>query len=84
MVQKLTYKKIKLRIRMFWVLNVLRKTWVYYFLYKSYWNSLKKSKSNSKNIVSKNLAFEITDNARNSSSLPSGKRYRSYKICQTM
>ena len=65
MVQKLTYKKIKLRIWMFWVLNVLRKTWVYYFLYKSYWNSLKKSKSNSKNIVSKNfMSINVDPGAR--------------------
>ena len=65
MVKKLTYKKIKLRIWMFWVLKVLRKTWVYYFLYKSYWNSLKKSKSNTKNIVSKNfMSINVNPGAR--------------------
>jgi len=65
MVKKLTYKKIKLRIWMFWVLKILRKTWIYYFLYKSYWNSLKDSKSNSKNIVRKNfMSINVDPGAR--------------------
>ena len=65
MIKKLTYKKIKLRIWMFWVLKILRKTWIYYFLYKSYWNSLKDSKSNSKNIVRKNfMSINVDPGAR--------------------
>ena len=47
-IQKLTFQKIKLRLWTYFALLTLRNTWVYYYLYKSYWHSLLNSKINNK------------------------------------
>lgn len=39
-IKKLTYQKIKYRLWTSFILKKLRDTWIYFYLYKSYWHSL--------------------------------------------
>ena len=54
-------KKIKYRLKVFIVLRVFLNTWIYYFIYKSYWHSLffskKKINKSKKNFLSTKVNY---------------------------
>ena len=56
-IRKLTFQKLKHRFWIFFVLSLLRNTWLYFYLYKSYWHAIlnpksKIKKKNYKNYIS--------------------------------
>lgn len=46
--KKITFSKIYIRLWKYLALTLLRDTWIYFFLYKSYWNSLLNNTINKK------------------------------------
>ena len=53
-VKNLTLQKIKHRLWVYIGLKIFRNTWIYYFLYKSYWHSILNSKINYQKKMKKN------------------------------
>ena len=39
-IKKLTYQKVKHRLRTYFVLKKLKNTWIYFYLYRSFWHSV--------------------------------------------
>ena len=52
-IKKITIQKIKLRLWLFFALNLFRDTWIYPLLYKSYWHFLLCSKINNQKKIKK-------------------------------
>ena len=60
-IKKITILKIKHRLWGFFALTIFRNTWIYPFLYKSYWHFLLCSKINNQKKIQKNYLTMLTD-----------------------
>ena len=64
-IKKLTFQRIKHQLWGDIALKILRNTWIYYFLYKSYWHSILNSKiSNQKKIQKNYMSINVDPGAR--------------------
>jgi len=63
-IKGVTLKKIKNRLRIFLALKVFLNTWIYFFLYKSYWYYLLSPKKNLKKFKKNYLSTDVNFGAR--------------------